>query len=154
CPHHGFSELHQLDTFYNALTPKDQDSLNSAAGDLVKALLLGKKGQNQSPALVKAVEESCVTCGGAHSYRICSATDGNIYRDNIHEYASQASAVNYNQGNTSYRPQMMSNQIRPPGFPFVPNNQNVQWNNQNSFIPNQNQGNNFNQGLVYQPPVF
>nr|GFC22633.1 reverse transcriptase domain-containing protein [Tanacetum cinerariifolium] len=31
-PHHGFSELHQLDTFYNALNSKDQDSLNSAAG--------------------------------------------------------------------------------------------------------------------------
>nr|GFA69582.1 reverse transcriptase domain-containing protein [Tanacetum cinerariifolium] len=108
CPYHGFSELHQLDTFYNALNLKDQDSLNSAAGgnfldkmprkclaiieskskvrysrnklvvakvsmntstsgispnvfelkDMVKALLLDKKGQNQSPALVKAVEES------------------------------------------------------------------------------------------------
>nr|GEW07699.1 reverse transcriptase domain-containing protein [Tanacetum cinerariifolium] len=32
CPHHGFSKLHQLDTFYNALNSKDQDSLNSAAG--------------------------------------------------------------------------------------------------------------------------
>nr|GFA83349.1 reverse transcriptase domain-containing protein [Tanacetum cinerariifolium] len=52
---------------------------------------------------------------------------------------------------------MMSNQIRPPGFPPVPNNQNVQLNprnNQNRFIPNQNQGNNFNQGHVYQPSVF
>nr|GEW98931.1 reverse transcriptase domain-containing protein [Tanacetum cinerariifolium] len=32
CPHHGFSKLHQLDTFYNALNPNDQDALNSAAG--------------------------------------------------------------------------------------------------------------------------
>nr|GEX78620.1 hypothetical protein [Tanacetum cinerariifolium] len=175
CPQHGFSELHQLDTFYNALNSKYQDSLNSAAGgnfldkmpreclaiieskfkvrysrdkpvvakvstnastsgvspdnalnskyqdslnsaaggnfldkmpreclaiikskfkvrysrdkpvvakvstnastsgvspdvvelkDMVKALILDKKGQNQSPAPVKAVEESCVTCGG------------------------------------------------------------------------------------------
>nr|GEZ21949.1 reverse transcriptase domain-containing protein [Tanacetum cinerariifolium] len=32
CPHHGFSELHQLDTFYNALNINDQDSLNSVAG--------------------------------------------------------------------------------------------------------------------------
>nr|GEX80577.1 hypothetical protein [Tanacetum cinerariifolium] len=32
CPHHGFFELHQLDTFYNALNVNDQDSLNSAAG--------------------------------------------------------------------------------------------------------------------------
>nr|GEY27542.1 reverse transcriptase domain-containing protein [Tanacetum cinerariifolium] len=69
----------------------------------VKALLLDKKSQNQSPAPVKAVEESCVTCGGAHSYRNCQATDSNVYRDNIQEFVSQASAVNYNQGNTSYR---------------------------------------------------
>ncbi|GKD00527.1 reverse transcriptase domain-containing protein, partial [Tanacetum coccineum] len=32
CLHHGFTELHQFDTFYNALTPTDQDSLNAAAG--------------------------------------------------------------------------------------------------------------------------
>nr|GEY01657.1 reverse transcriptase domain-containing protein [Tanacetum cinerariifolium] len=32
CPHHGFTELHQLDTFYNALNPNDQDALDSAAG--------------------------------------------------------------------------------------------------------------------------
>nr|GFC46654.1 reverse transcriptase domain-containing protein [Tanacetum cinerariifolium] len=32
CPHHGFFELHQLDTFYNALNVNDQDSLNSAVG--------------------------------------------------------------------------------------------------------------------------
>nr|GEZ07464.1 hypothetical protein [Tanacetum cinerariifolium] len=31
CPHHGFFELHQLDTFYNALNPNDQDALDSAA---------------------------------------------------------------------------------------------------------------------------
>ncbi|GJX16223.1 hypothetical protein Tco_0217055 [Tanacetum coccineum] len=32
CPHHGFTELHQLDTFFNSLTSTDQDSLNAAAG--------------------------------------------------------------------------------------------------------------------------
>nr|GFA15341.1 reverse transcriptase domain-containing protein [Tanacetum cinerariifolium] len=32
CPHHDFTELHQLDTFYNAFNPADQDSLNAAAG--------------------------------------------------------------------------------------------------------------------------
>nr|GEW81470.1 DNA-directed DNA polymerase [Tanacetum cinerariifolium] len=69
---------------------------------MVKALLLDKKSQNQSHAPVKAVEKSCVTCGGAHSYRNCPATDGNVYRDNIQEFVSQASVVNYNQGNASY----------------------------------------------------
>nr|GEV07474.1 putative reverse transcriptase domain-containing protein [Tanacetum cinerariifolium] len=63
--------------------------------------------------------------------------------------------INYNQGNASYRPPMMSNQIRPPGFPPIPNNQNVQLrNNQNHFNQNQNRGNNFNHGPVYQPSVF
>nr|GEZ64025.1 DNA-directed DNA polymerase [Tanacetum cinerariifolium] len=46
--------------------------------DMVKALLLDKKSQNQSPATMKAVEESCVTCSGAHSYRNFPATDGNV----------------------------------------------------------------------------
>nr|GEU35187.1 reverse transcriptase domain-containing protein [Tanacetum cinerariifolium] len=155
CPHHGFSELHQLDTFYNALNLKDQDSLNFAAGvsmntsnfgispdvaelkDMVKALLLDKNSQNQAPTTVKVVEESCVTYGGAHSYRNCPATDGNVYRDNIQKFVSQASTVNYNQGNTSYRPPMMSNQIRPPGFPPVPNKQNVQLNQRNNQNPYQ-----------------
>ncbi|GJW98157.1 reverse transcriptase domain-containing protein [Tanacetum coccineum] len=152
CPHHGFSELHQLDTFYNALNSNDQDSLNSAAGgnfldkmpqeclkiikskskvhqsrskavmakvsmssstpavspdvaelkDMVRALILDKK--NQTPAPVKAVEQSCVTCGGGHSYQNYPATDGNIYRNNIQEYMSQAAAENFNQGNIGYRP--------------------------------------------------
>ncbi|GJT98051.1 reverse transcriptase domain-containing protein [Tanacetum coccineum] len=166
CPHHGFSELHQLDTFYNALNTNDQDSLNSAAGvstststssispdvaelkDMVKALLLDKQ-KSQAPATVKAVEESCVTCGGAHSYRNCPATDGNNYWDNIQEYVSQAAAVNYNQGNSSYRPPMNANQVRPPGFPPVQNNQGT---NQNRY--NQNQGNNYNQGQIHRPPVY
>nr|GEU34861.1 reverse transcriptase domain-containing protein [Tanacetum cinerariifolium] len=157
-PHHGFSELHQLDTFYNALNSKDQDLLNSAAGgnfldkmpceclaiieskskvrysrnkpvvakvstntstssispdvvelkDMVKAILLDKKSQNQAPATVKAVAESCVICGGAHSYQNYPATDGNVYCNNIQEFVSQAFAVNYNQGNTSYRPPIIA----------------------------------------------
>ncbi|GJU80369.1 reverse transcriptase domain-containing protein [Tanacetum coccineum] len=32
CLHHGFSELHQLDTFYNSLNTNDQDALDSVAG--------------------------------------------------------------------------------------------------------------------------
>ncbi|GJV12535.1 reverse transcriptase domain-containing protein [Tanacetum coccineum] len=168
CPHHGFSELHQLDTFYNALNSNDQDSLNSAAGgnfldkmpreclkiieskskvrqsrskaviakvstssstpavssdvaelkDMVRALILDKKNQTPAPAPVKAVEQSCVTCGGGHSYQNCPATDGNNYRDNIQEYISQAAAANFNQGSASYRPQMVANQIRPPAPPY------------------------------------
>ncbi|GKC57123.1 reverse transcriptase domain-containing protein, partial [Tanacetum coccineum] len=158
CPHHGFSELHQLDTFYNSLNSNDQDSLNSAAGgnfldkrpreclkiieskskvrhsrnkavvakvstsastpglspnvaalttevaelkDMMKTILLDKQ-KSATPDPVKAVEQSRVTCGGAHSYHNCPATDGNNYRDNIQEYVSQAAAANFNQGSTRW----------------------------------------------------
>ncbi|GJT54312.1 reverse transcriptase domain-containing protein [Tanacetum coccineum] len=84
--------------------------------DKVKALLLEKKNQTQAPTPVKAVKESCVTCGGTHSYRNCPATDGNVYRDNIQEYVSQAATANFNQGNSGYRAPI-ANQIRPPSFP-------------------------------------
>ncbi|GJS25441.1 reverse transcriptase domain-containing protein [Tanacetum coccineum] len=89
--------------------------------DMVKALLLDKKNQSQAPAPVKAVEESCVTCGGAHSYRNCPATDGKIYRDNIQQYVFQAATANFNQGNTSNRAPI-ANQIRPPGSGTLPSN--------------------------------
>ncbi|GKA90973.1 hypothetical protein Tco_0812843 [Tanacetum coccineum] len=71
--------------------------------DMVKALLLDKKNQSQVPATLKVVEENYVTCGGAHSHRNCPAIDGNVYRNNIQEYVSQAAVANFNQGNTSYR---------------------------------------------------
>ncbi|GJV93981.1 retrovirus-related pol polyprotein from transposon TNT 1-94 [Tanacetum coccineum] len=32
CPHHGFTELTQVDIFYNGLNENEQDSLNAAAG--------------------------------------------------------------------------------------------------------------------------
>ncbi|GKA55396.1 reverse transcriptase domain-containing protein [Tanacetum coccineum] len=128
--------------------------------NLLKTMLIDKQ-KAQAPATVKAVEQSCVTCGGTHSYKNCPATDGNVYQDNIQEYVSQAAAANFNQGNTNPRPPMVSNQIRPPGFPPIQNNQNRfnpnQGNNFNqnrgtSF--NQNCGSNFNQGQVYQPPTI
>ncbi|GJV70153.1 hypothetical protein Tco_1485662 [Tanacetum coccineum] len=159
CPHHGFTELHQLETFYNALTVTDQDSLNAAAGeiaalaDVVKALVLQK---SSPPASVKAVEEICVTCGGPHPYHQCLATDGNIfpeYQDNIQGYVS-AAAVNYNQGNTGYRPQSVANQIRPPGF-AQPNVQNNQTRYNQGYIQNRgtNQGNQHYQASIQQTQV-
>ncbi|GKC11696.1 reverse transcriptase domain-containing protein [Tanacetum coccineum] len=156
CPHHGFTELHQLDTFYNALNPTDQDSLNAAAGvsantsssttacpsemaaltDVVNAMLRHVK---TSPSeTVKAISESCVTCGGPHPYYECLAADGNTFN-------ASTAATTYNQ-NQGYRPQ----------------GENLSWlaikwdhwfspckNNQNHFNQNQgynqNRGNNFNQ---------
>ncbi|GJR59581.1 reverse transcriptase domain-containing protein [Tanacetum coccineum] len=128
--------------------------------NLMKTMLIDKQ-KAQAPATVKAVEQSCVTCGGAHSYKNCPATDGNVYQDNIQEYVSQAAAANFNQGNSNSRPPMVSNQIRPPGFPPIQNNQNRFNPNQgNNFNQNrgtnfnQNRGSNFNQGQVYQPPTI
>ncbi|GJX91929.1 hypothetical protein Tco_0345255, partial [Tanacetum coccineum] len=111
--------------------------------NLMKTMLIDKQ-KVQAPATIKAVEQSCVTCGGTHSYKNCPATDGNVYQDNIQEYVSQAAAANFNQGNTNSRPPMVANQIRPPGFPLIQNNQNRFNPNQgNNF--NQNRGTNFNQ---------
>ncbi|GJW15667.1 hypothetical protein Tco_0019800 [Tanacetum coccineum] len=122
--------------------------------DMVRALILDRKNQTPASAPVKAVEQSCVTCGGGHSYQNCPATNSNMYHDNIQEYVSQAAAANFNQANSGYRPPMVSNQIRPPGFPPI---QNPHANSQNNFNRgnnfNQNRGNNFNQGQIYRPPV-
>nr|GFB62310.1 reverse transcriptase domain-containing protein [Tanacetum cinerariifolium] len=186
CPHHGFTELHQLNTFYNALNHTDQDSLNAATGgnllerstqdvlmiienkskvcnsrsksiaSQVKACdtnssfemaklthavneqtsavttamtaMLRQFQATQPPAPVKAVEETCVTCGGAHPYYQCLTAGGKTFpefKDNIQEYVS-AAATNYNQGNLGYRPHGIANQMRPPGFAQsnVQNNQN------------------------------
>ncbi|GKG35526.1 reverse transcriptase domain-containing protein, partial [Tanacetum coccineum] len=35
CPHYGFTELTQIDTFYNDLNDNDQDSLNAATGGIL-----------------------------------------------------------------------------------------------------------------------
>ncbi|GJU57310.1 reverse transcriptase domain-containing protein [Tanacetum coccineum] len=77
CPHHVGTN-----TSTSGLSPDV-----AALTDVVKALLL--KNTTPPPAFVKAVEESCVTCGGPHPYYQCLATDGNAfpgYQDNIQSY--------------------------------------------------------------------
>ncbi|GJT48981.1 hypothetical protein Tco_0975138 [Tanacetum coccineum] len=178
CPHHGFTELTQVDTFYNGLNENEQDSLNAVAdGNLLskttrEALnIIENKSKvrysrNRSnvsrmnatssktderidkladqlstlveivskkvvtPAPFKAVEETCVTCGGAYSWYNCSATDNN-------QASVCATTSTYNQVNPLNR---VSNQMAPPGFALMQNN------GQNRFNQNQVQGNNFNRG--------
>nr|GEW24890.1 hypothetical protein [Tanacetum cinerariifolium] len=87
-PHHGFTELHQLDTFYNALNSADQDSLNSVAD--------GNPLERRTQDVLTIIENK--------SKRL--AAGGNTFlelRDNIQGYVA-AAAVNYNQGNSIYRP--------------------------------------------------
>ncbi|GKB79868.1 reverse transcriptase domain-containing protein [Tanacetum coccineum] len=182
CPHHGFTELTQVDTFYNGLNDNDQDSLNAAAGgnllskttrealniienkskvrysrnkpnasrmnttsresdsktderidklaDQLSTLVEIVSTKVVTPAPIKAVEETCVTCGGAHSWYNCPTTDNN-------QASVCATTGTYNQVNP---PNRVSNQMAPPGFAPVQNN------GQNRFNQNQGQGNNFNRG--------
>nr|GEZ33670.1 reverse transcriptase domain-containing protein [Tanacetum cinerariifolium] len=98
-----------------ALNPADQDSLNSfAGGNLLERrtqdvlTIIENKSKFQAtppPASAKAVEEICVTCGGAHPYYQCLAAGSNTFpelRGNIQGYVA-AAAFNYNQGNSVYR---------------------------------------------------
>nr|GEV61289.1 hypothetical protein [Tanacetum cinerariifolium] len=182
CPHHGFTELTQIDTFYNGLNENDQDSLNAAAGGNLfskttrEALqIIENKSQVRysrnkpnfsrmnttsrenvsksddridkladqistlvdifakkvvTPAMVKAVEESCVRCGGNHAYYNYDATISN-------QSSVCAKTGTYNQVAPQNR---ASNYMAPPGFAPVQNN------GQNRFNQNQGQGNNFNRG--------
>ncbi|GJZ94601.1 reverse transcriptase domain-containing protein [Tanacetum coccineum] len=100
---------------------KDVVALTTEVSELknmMKTMLIDKQ-KAQAPTPVKAVERSCVTCGGAHSYRNCPATDDNVYQDNIQEYVSQAAAANFNQGNTNSRP-LMNVEINLSGQVYQP----------------------------------
>nr|GEW08863.1 DNA-directed DNA polymerase [Tanacetum cinerariifolium] len=129
CPHHGFSELTQIDTFDNGLNEQDQDSLNAAAGgnilskttrealkiienkskvrysrsksnvfrvntnsrdsasktddridklaDQISNLVEIVNKKVITPTTAKAVEKTCMICGGAHAFYDCIATDSN-----------------------------------------------------------------------------
>ncbi|GJZ07636.1 hypothetical protein Tco_0541429 [Tanacetum coccineum] len=55
------------------------------------------KNKTPSPAPVKAIEETCVTCGGLHPYYECLATNGNTFN-------ASAATGTYNQGGPGYRP--------------------------------------------------
>ncbi|GKC41973.1 reverse transcriptase domain-containing protein, partial [Tanacetum coccineum] len=170
CPHHGFTELTQIDTFYNGLNENDQDSLNTTVGgnllskttrealniienkskvhysrnksnvsrvnttsresssktderidklaDQISTLVEIVSKKVVTPATVKAVEESCDFCGGAHAYYNCPNTDSN--QSNV-----CAATGAYNQ---VAPPNRVSNQMAPPGFAPVQNSQNSQIN--------------------------
>nr|GEY86558.1 reverse transcriptase domain-containing protein [Tanacetum cinerariifolium] len=109
---------------------QDYDSLNAASGGNLlnkttrKALqIIENKSKisnlveivnKQVIAPAKEVEKTCVTCGGAHAYYECIATDSNP--------SSVCAATGfYNQVSP---PNRASHQIPPPGFTSVQNNPN------------------------------
>nr|GEU99548.1 reverse transcriptase domain-containing protein [Tanacetum cinerariifolium] len=61
CPHHSFSELTQIDMFYNGLTEQDHDSLNAASGGPsipIESLLEKVNEQNTEEILDKEHSKS------------------------------------------------------------------------------------------------
>nr|GEX28501.1 reverse transcriptase domain-containing protein [Tanacetum cinerariifolium] len=160
CPHHEFTELTQIDTFYNGLNDNDQDSLNAATGGNLLSKTTREALDNASksddmidnladqistlvdifakkvvaPTPVKAVEESCVTCSGNHAYYNCLNTNSN-------QPSVCAATGTYNQEAFQTR---ASNYMAPPGFAPVKNSQ-------NRFNQNQGQRNNCNRGNNFQP---
>nr|GEX02657.1 reverse transcriptase domain-containing protein [Tanacetum cinerariifolium] len=192
CPHHGFSELTQIDKFYNGLTEQDQDSLNAASGgnllnkttrealqiienkskvrysrsksnvsrvntnsrdvvsktddridklaDQIFNLVEIVNRQVITPA--KAVEKTCVTCGGAHAYYECIATDSN-------PSSVCAATGSYNQVSP---PNRASNQILPHGFAPGNNFMGNNFQNNKGYRAQMNNVSNFqNQGFQNQP---
>ncbi|GKC91793.1 hypothetical protein Tco_1152442, partial [Tanacetum coccineum] len=194
CPHHGYTKLTQIDTFYNGLNENDQDSLNVAAGgnllskttrealNIIENKSKVRYSQNKpkvsrvnttsresssktderidkladqnltlveivskkvvTPATVKAVEESCVTCSGPHAYYNCPNTDSN-------QSKVCAATGTYNQVAS---PNRVSNHMAPTGFAPVQNSQNRYNQNQGQAI-NFNRGNNFHGNQVFQAPI-
>nr|GEW07205.1 hypothetical protein [Tanacetum cinerariifolium] len=131
CPYQGFTKLHQLDTFHNALNPADQDFLNYAAdGNLLERrtqdVLMIIENKSKIAKLTHAVNQQTrvVTTAMTTILKQFQATPPPAF-DNIQGYVSVA-AVNYNQGHFGYRLPSVANQIRPSGFaqPNVKNNQN------------------------------
>ncbi|GJV08905.1 hypothetical protein Tco_1346561 [Tanacetum coccineum] len=113
----------------NATTSKTYEIIDKLADQLLTLVEIVSK-KVVTPASVKAVEESCVTCGGAHFWYNCPATDNN-------QASVCATRGTYNQANP---PNRVSNQMAPPDFAPVQNN------GQNRFNQNHVQGNNFNRG--------
>nr|GEY38146.1 reverse transcriptase domain-containing protein [Tanacetum cinerariifolium] len=91
CPHHGFSKLTQIDTFYNGLTEQDQDSMNAAVGVI-------------TPASAKAVEKTCVSSPNRGSHQIAppgfapvqnNPNRGNNFQNNQGYRAQMNNALNF-----------------------------------------------------------
>nr|GEY73524.1 reverse transcriptase domain-containing protein [Tanacetum cinerariifolium] len=129
CLHQGFSKLNQIDTVNTNSrdnVSKTDDRIDKLADQISNLVEIVNK-QVITLASAKAVEKTYVTCGGAHAYYDCIATDSN-------QPSVCAATGSYNQASP---PNRANHQIPPPGF--APNNQGyrTQMNNALNF---QNQG--------------
>nr|GEY31630.1 hypothetical protein [Tanacetum cinerariifolium] len=89
------SQVKACDTNSSSEIAKLTHAVNEQTSAMTTAMTAMLRQFQATPpsAPVKAVKETCVTCGGAHPYHQCLAADGNTFpefRDNIQEYASAA----------------------------------------------------------------
>ncbi|GKC46877.1 hypothetical protein Tco_1064599, partial [Tanacetum coccineum] len=106
-----------------------EDKMNIRMSRLEKAI---SEKNATTPAIIKAVEEVCITCGSNHNFNNCllSRNDFPFFHDNIYQFQQTTTVGNFVQRN----PPNLANQMRPPGF----NQPNVQ----------------SNQGAIYQTPPY
>nr|GEW64564.1 reverse transcriptase domain-containing protein [Tanacetum cinerariifolium] len=130
------SNVSMVNTNSRESSSKTDDRIDKLADQILNLVEIVNK-QVITLAMVKAVEKSCVICGGAHAYYDCIAIDSN-------QSSVCAATGTYNQVSP---PNRASNQMTPPGFAPVQNNQ-------NRYNQNQGQGNNFNWGNNFQGRSF
>nr|GEZ14478.1 reverse transcriptase domain-containing protein [Tanacetum cinerariifolium] len=133
CPHHGFSELTQIDTFYNGLTEQDQDSLNAASG----GNLLNKTTRE---ALKTIENKSKVSPPNRASHQIPPPgfapvqNNSNRFNQGQGNYFNQANI--FNQGNNFRGNNFQNNQGYRAQMNNAPNFQNQGFQNQPFSVPN------------------
>nr|GEU58909.1 DNA-directed DNA polymerase [Tanacetum cinerariifolium] len=126
------SNVSRVNTNSSKSSSKTDDRIDKLVDQILNLVEIVNK-QVITPATVKAVEKSCVICGGAHAYYDCITTDSN-------QSSVCAATGTYNQVSP---PNRASNQMAPPCFALVQNNQ-------NRYNQNQGQGNNFNRRNNFQ----
>nr|GEX22836.1 reverse transcriptase domain-containing protein [Tanacetum cinerariifolium] len=145
CPRHGFSELHQLDTFYNALNSKDQDSLNSAAGGNFL-----DKMPRECVAIIESKSKVRYSRDKPVVAKVSTNASTSGVSPDVAELKDMVKALLLKKMSKSISCSRESSRGKLCYLRWC----SFLTNNQNRFIPNQNRGKNFNQGPVYQPPVF
>nr|GFA74963.1 reverse transcriptase domain-containing protein [Tanacetum cinerariifolium] len=115
------SNVSRVNTNSKESSSKTNDRIDKLADQISNLVEIVNK-QVITPATVKAVEKSYVIYGGAHAYYDCIAVDSN-------QSSVCAATGTYNQVSP---PNRASNQMAPPGFAPVQNNQNSFFQNQAS----------------------
>nr|GEY00757.1 reverse transcriptase domain-containing protein [Tanacetum cinerariifolium] len=76
CYSRGKSNVSRVNTNTRESSSKTDDRIDKLANQILNLVEIVNK-QVITPATTKAVEKSCVICGGAHAYYDCIATDSN-----------------------------------------------------------------------------